>query len=390
MKAIWLATWLSITLVASALAQPQTNTGVEVRFCPKAQVRPYPLDAGGRLQSLMVPGIVVINRGSEPLTIGRVAISLADHGRVLDTRELGAAEIERWVGNGPPLQKEMRETKFEFCGDALVPSDVTLAGPVLQRNEGLIIVNETFAYDHSRDAVVVSAEGVRGGRAESVRASLPITPGFSKTQFIFPLKGEWWVGEGPSFHTGHRAHVPEQFALDIGKLGPMSRTYRGDGLRFEDYYAYGSQVLAAADGRVVRTEDDQPQNPSTLQRPGESMRAYMTRHDAAKDVGIAAKGSDWAAGNFVMIDHGNDEYSLYAHLQPGSVRVRPGELVKAGEVIGLLGSSGNSTEPHLHFHVCDRPSPLRCDGIPVDFTNLTILWADTPRAIQSGDIVTAR
>src|SRR5438552_3112797 len=72
------------------------------------------------------------------------------------------------------------------------------------------------------------------------------------------------------------------------------------------------------------------------------------------------------------------------------MRVGVGDEVKVGEVIGKLGSSGNSTEPHLHFHVCDKPDPLMCAGVPVNFSNVTIQWADLPRPIQSGDVVIAK
>jgi murein DD-endopeptidase MepM/ murein hydrolase activator NlpD len=88
-----------------------------------------------------------------------------------------------------------------------------------------------------------------------------------------------------------------------------------------------------------------------------------------------------------MIDHGNSEYSLYAHLKPGSVRVKVGDRVAAGTPLGKLGSSGNSTEPHLHFQVCDAGDPLACAGIPVEFQNVTLPFADYPRALQSGDVV---
>jgi murein DD-endopeptidase MepM/ murein hydrolase activator NlpD len=80
----------------------------------------------------------------------------------------------------------------------------------------------------------------------------------------------------------------------------------------------------------------------------------------------------------------------HIHLQPGSVRVRKGDRVKARDVIGKLGSSGNSSEPHLHFHVCDSNDPLMSAGIPVNFSNVTIQWADLPRPIQSGDIIIAK
>ncbi len=126
-----------------------------------------------------------------------------------------------------------------------------------------------------------------------------------------------------------------------------------------------------------------------MQRPNETQEGYFARLQS-EQAGRLAKGAAAIAGNYVMIDHGKSEYSLYAHLQPGSVRVHIGDNVKAGEVIGKLGSSGNSTWPHLHFHVCDKPDPLMCAGIPVNFSNVTIQGADLPRPIQSGDIVIAK
>jgi murein DD-endopeptidase MepM/ murein hydrolase activator NlpD len=95
-------------------------------------------------------------------------------------------------------------------------------------------------------------------------------------------------------------------------------------------------------------------------------------------------------GNHVIIDHGHREYSVYAHMQPGSVLVRPGDNIAAGALLGRLGSSGNSTEPHLHFHVCSGSSALQCNGVPVSFSNIKVLWAETDRVLQSDDIVIAK
>ena len=82
--------------------------------------------------------------------------------------------------------------------------------------------------------------------------------------------------------------------------------------------------------------------------------------------------------------------SSASRMQPGSVRVHVGEHVSAGALLGRLGSSGNSTEPHLHFHVCQGSSALECNGVPVGFSNIKVLWAERDRALQSGDIVIAR
>jgi murein DD-endopeptidase len=69
-------------------------------------------------------------------------------------------------------------------------------------------------------------------------------------------------------------------------------------------------------------------------------------------------------GNYVILDLGQGRYAFYAHLQPGSLRVKAGDKVRRGQVIGLVGNSGNSTEPHLHFHISDANSPLGSDGLP--------------------------
>jgi hypothetical protein len=140
---------------------------------------------------------------------------------------------------------------------------------------------------------------------------------------------------------------------------------------------------------VVAVVDDQPEDPAAMQRPDESQKDYFARLQKDQAARIA-KGTASLTGNYVLIDHGQNEFSFSAHLQPGSVRVHKADAVKAGDVIGKLGSSGNSTEPHLHFQLTDKGDSLLAAGIPVNFSNITIQWADVPRPLQSGDVVIAR
>ena len=387
MKNLTLA-FFAVWSLSAAAAPPKS---VEIRFCPASAVRTYPLESRRDLQSLLLQNVAVINHGSAPFKIDDIDIELLQANRVVESRTLDREAVQRIADRGAKLQAAgiLEQVAFQFCGTDLIGSDIKLAGPILDRNRGLLMVEQVFAFRGARDTLRVRVHGNVDGHAAEFTGSIPIKSEFAQNNYVFPLRGVWYVGYGASFHTGHRWAIPEEFALDIAKVGESGLSHKGDGTRFDDYYAYGADVLAAADGRVASVANDQQEDPSAMQRPDETQEAYFARLQKEQGERLA-KGLTAITGNYVMIDHGKNEYSLYAHLQPGSVGIRVGEQVKAGEVIGKLGSSGNSTEPHLHFHVCDKPDPLMCAGIPVNFSNITIQWADLPRPIQSGDVVIAK
>ena len=369
----------------------EPSKSVEIRFCPSSAVRTYPLESRRDLQSLLLQNVVVINHGSAHLKIDNIDIELLQANRVVESRKLDQEAVQRLADRGAKLQAAgiLEQVAFQFCGTDLVAPSIKLGGATLARDQALLIVEQVFAFRGARDTLRIRVHGNVDGHTTEFTGSIPIKSEFAQNKYIFPLRGVWYVGWGASFHTGHRWAVPEEFALDIAKVGETGLSHKGDGTRFDDYYAYGAGVLAAAHGRVIRATNDQPEDPSAMQRPNETQEAYSARLQKEQGERLA-KGVAAIAGNYVMIDHGENEYSLYAHLQPDSVRVRVGDEVKAGDVIGKLGSSGNSTEPHLHFHVCDKPDPLMCAGVPMSFSNVTIQWADLPRPIQSGDVVVAK
>src|SRR4029079_12590680 len=134
--------------------------------------------------------------------------------------------------------------------------------------------------------------------------------------------------------------VPNQrFALDLLGIGADGKTKRGDGTRNEDYYAFNRDVLAPADGTVIEVVDGVRDNP-----PG-SLNSYS------------------AVGNCVLIQHRGDEVSVLAHFQRGSIVVKAGDSVKRGQLLGKCGNSGNSSEPHLHYHL--QNSPVLQDGLGI-------------------------
>ena len=382
------AVCLMLSLLSAAAETPRS---VEIRFCPASAVRIYPLESRRDLQGLLLQNVAVINHGSVPFKIDDIEIELLQSNRVVESRKLDREAVQRVADRGAKLQAAgvLQQVGFQFCGTELIAPSVKLAGATLARDQALLIVSQVFAFNGARDTLRVRVHGNVDSHATEFAASIPIKSEFAKNKYIFPLRGVWYVGWGASFHTGHRWAIPEEFALDIAKVGESGLSHKGDGTRFDDYYAYGADVLAAAGGHVIGAANDQSEDASAMQRPNETQEAHSARLQKEQGERLG-KGLTRITGNYVMIDHGKNEYSLYAHLQPGSVRVHVGDEVKSGEVIGKLGSSGNSTEPHLHFHVCDKSDPLMCAGIPVSFSNVTIQWADLPRPIQSGDVVIAK
>jgi hypothetical protein len=380
---------LAIPMLLACLGRAvAANDQQEIRFCPTDVARTYPLDSRERVQSLLAPHIAVINRATTPFSISAIHVELLDGRQVVDARHFSAADVERFASNSAGIQDAMQAVPFMFCDAKLVGPGIKLAGPVLNTNEGIVVTNELFAFSGRRDALRVVVEGDSAGKSAQLTARLPITSDFSKTAWRFPVRGVSYVGWGASLHTAHRWVLPEAYALDIARLGESGLTYAGEGLRFTDYYAYGAEVHAAAAGKVIESANAVPEDASLLQRPNESTDAYTAR--VRENQAKLMRSEHGVTGNYVLMDHGNREYSLYAHLQPGSVRVRPGDAVAAGALLGRLGSSGNSTEPHLHFHVCNGPSALACNGVPVRFTDIKVLWAETERVLQSGDVVIAK
>ena len=179
-----------------------------------------------------------------------------------------------------------------------------------------------------------------------------------------PLRGRWIAVNGFSNDTGHRraaipidgaARIPQRFATDWVKLGDDGLIARnGDLSQNANYYTYGAEALAVADGVVVGAKDGIPENvPQTK----------------ARAVPITL---ETIAGNYVLLDIGGGRFASYAHFQPNSLKVKVGDRVKRGQVLGLVGNSGNSDLPHLHFHLTDAASTLGAEGVPYVFKSFVM------------------
>jgi len=220
-----------------------------------------------------------------------------------------------------------------------------------------------------------------GGREASIEFEVAST-GTAAPLLRAPLSGgEWVAGSGPSNSSDHRrslaavdagAFISQRFAIDWVKVGPNGNTYQGDEHRNESYWAFGQPVVAVSDGEVVAAID-------TI--------VDHAPHGSIPPVTLAN-----IMGNHVILRIGPNQFATYAHLRHGSLRVRAHQHVRVGTVLGELGNTGQSTAPHLHFQVTDRPAILAAEGVPYVLRSFHFLGmasefeeskhGDTPRTAE--------
>ena len=187
-----------------------------------------------------------------------------------------------------------------------------------------------------------------------------------------PLRGEWSIERSPADRIPSHGTdlLGQRYAYDLVRTDhrPGFHLHPAGTLRWfliggrtRECYGWGQPVHAAMDGLIVQTVDGVAER-QWVHVVRESWFAVKTT------VMFARRGLDPArlAGNHVIMATAGT-YALYAHLAPGSVAVTRGQQVRAGEVLGRVGHTGNSTAPHLHFQLMDSADPLRATGIPCAF-----------------------
>jgi hypothetical protein len=218
--------------------------------------------------------------------------------------------------------------------------------------------SEPASLDLDRLVYRLRVETPRGEEQEKT-LEIPLERYEQKTELVAPLEGKFVIAGGHAFNEDHRHERSQFYADDIMGLGPDYQLVRGDGASNEDYYTWGREILAPAAGTVVFARNDVPDN----SRPGviETER-FLSLPDPLHAIG----------GNLVVLDHGNEEFSLLGHMIQGSVRVSTGDRVERGQTLGLIGNSGNSDAPHLHYHLMAGDTLFQSDGLPARFENVVM------------------
>jgi len=201
---------------------------------------------------------------------------------------------------------------------------------------------------------------IRPADAQPQAAESPHLQRDTVAELRLPFHGEWvvfWGGRDIA-QNYHAANPAQRFAYDFVQRVD-GRSHTGDGSELAQYHCWGEPILAPADGTVVEAVGDLP------------------------DQAIGTTNARQPAGNHVMLDLGHGEYALLGHLRQGSIAVEAGQQVAAGEEIGRCGNSGNTSEPHLHFHLQDSPVFGEGLGLPAFFNG----YVADGEAVERGEPV---
>ncbi|HEU5481950.1 MAG TPA: M23 family metallopeptidase [Sphingomicrobium sp.] len=371
MRVLSLAAVAAASFASPALAQSLKSNEILSSAVVRPLAKPHPvLGADNRVH--LAYELMFSNASKMFLTIDKVE-AVDPSGRVLRTME----------------GDHLRAMTMLYNGDG-----TTLPGG----GTGIVFMDVSFAPDEQLPKsvaarITATRQGVGpDGKPGPLPPGLPVPATFTFTAGSTdvgaparviepPLRGpRWFASNGCCDRiTPHRGAIitvngviqaPERFAIDWEQLDEQNRMFDGEKEKLSSWKYYGAPIYSVADGTVVNLWDE-----SDEQVPG-----------PPEPVSTEAIG-----GNMLVVDIGGGAYAFYAHLQRGSLKAKLGDKVKAGQVLGLLGNTGNSTAPHLHFHLMDGPSPLNSNGLPYvfpQFTSTGVVPAGEEDALEEGKAAT--
>jgi murein DD-endopeptidase len=334
---------LAATGASAVRAQELSPTPVEVTV----PTPPTPVRSLGRTH--LVYEVHLTNFGRSPLTLRQLAVLAADRSDASIAAWDGTSLAQRLavLGRAPSAAGPTRE--LPAGGRAIAFIWLTLPNGV----DSVSLLRHRVVFDGADGrADTLTADTVRARPPWSAAIAAPVDD------------GPWVAVRGPSGSSAHRlsvvalhgrARVPQRFAIDWVKLGDDGRLFRGDSTANRSWHGYGAPVRSVAPGTVVLVRDGVSDNV-----PLSGVMAVTV--DATS-----------ATGNTVVVDLGDRRYATYAHLRPGSLKVKHGDTVVAGQLLGDVGNSGNSLAPHLHFQIGDSVEPLAGEGLPFALGPFTLL-----------------
>jgi Membrane proteins related to metalloendopeptidases len=315
---------------------------------------------------------VLENTGSKPLHLNRIEISIFDSEGKLELRR----ELDE---NGHPSGMTTIEMRDLSAGAA-----IGIFNPFFSFGDEIILAKVSYRFffnePNYRTATALDYQYV---------AEVAVAPQqyIAKTELVLPIRTRTIVFDGHDSYAHHRRLNPadpevskflpygnaDRYAYDLCPVNPNGEMYKDTPYEKKNWYGYGLPVYATGNGRVVAASNDVPDN------------RYEGKKVVYPDLPQTEKYKR-SNGNFVVIDHGNGEYSHFDHMKPESVRVKSGDQLKQGDQIGEIGFSGDAFIPHLHYMLTNAADPFHAESLPSYFHNFRRILGSSARVVSKGQL----
>jgi len=366
------------------MSSPTTQAQhVEISLLSRGK-KVYPLTynlAYLEITDIKLPDLVLHNGSTLPVTpVGVEVIGKID-GRPKVTYLLGADNLADLGEINTRLKQVMLGSDIERfglknqLGDYAVDTEHLAGQTEMQPGEYTILLLSQQVRIHyisgaRLDAVEVWVSVRQADEEQVVSLDIPLHFRDDQPPYLFPIRGDVLIMNQPLSYTHHRFGHSQEFAFDVtmtthDETGTHRTSRPSEAPILADFIIYRQPVHSVADGVVVAVVDLFPEEETVLPGPEITKRLQEMHQRLGPKIGLMHA----AYGNYIIVRHAEEEYAFYGHLNEHSMRVKVGDQVKAGQIIALVGGTGNSSEPHLHFELIDRPDLLTANGLPIAFVD---------------------
>jgi murein DD-endopeptidase MepM/ murein hydrolase activator NlpD len=366
-KMLWAGIFLTLATAGNARA-------LELKFYPGDQLFLNAAEPNRGTYDVIAHLLVVKNDSAEKITLNNVDLQIKNDAGIIQEIHLDIADLI----DATKEVSGMKEQGLDFMANVVVPpaalgkNGKLGSSAELQPGEALVAQNIYLTLQKTPN-LLQARSTAKNASANSVEASteIKIVQYKSPNNYVYPLEGVWYMQAVPNVTSHHRWMSQTEFGIDFLKLDEKGSPYKTDGKSPEDFYGFGQPVLAAADGVVVMAINDAVQNwDAWFPREGETEEEFSKRSQKFRMEFMKKDIYRAVTGNVIAIEHPGGEYSAYAHLKTGSVRVKVGDRVKQGQQIAEVGDTGDYYMAHLHFQISNSTDILTARSLPFEFVNL--------------------
>ncbi len=333
-----------------------------------------------------LPGVKVESQPAQAYIERRDGTQLVNFDLVVENNTAEKISLVRLEVSAFDKRGALQARKF-LDTNGINPNVLTVSNREIEPHTKTVIYNPFFAWEPmfelARLDYALEFQGKDGKSTYTAAVSVAPVPYQNKVRLMLPLRGRFLVHDGHDALAHHRRWnfwhpAAQQFGLtsnsarysyDFTLVDEKGRLYKTDGKTNEDWYSYNAPVYASGPGKIVATDGhwpDSSRDKENLFNPNDLLQGTLALF-----------------GNHVIIDHGNGEFSIYGHLRQGSVKVKVGDLVRAGDMLATMGMSGSANNPHLHYQL-NTEWKKGVEGLPSYFHDFKRVLGSRKIAVQEG------